>query len=452
MDTITLDNISPDHPAIPAYLNTIPEKIGYLREIGLDYGWGPTSMMEWVIEHFHIYGGLPWWGSIAATAIALRLVMFPWFVKSSDVAARSMAIVSVTKPVTEKMQACKAAGDQEGMQMALKELMLIRQRAGASMWKQMRPMLLQAVFGFCGFRLLRAAAELPVPAFKTDGPWWLMDLTVQDPYLILPAVMALSIHLVVRMGGESGAAPPTPGMKNFLLWGMPVLAFVATGYQSAAVAIWFASGGALGIIQAQLLQRPAVRARLGIAPLYKPTKDEGQAENPLLSYFKPKADPEAARQAWGGGKNTSYMRTSYQSPSSARNTSSSARSSSPVIDVIARKSTAASSSSSSSSTTTRSTSPPSSSAKEDDMVTPSGKPSSTFPAEGPAQPQTGILGGAKTFVNKQVDKGKKLLGRTEETPESRAQAEKASYKKAAQAYEKRAKEMEKRARKTKGKR
>lgn len=438
MDTITLDNISPDNPSIPAYLTTIPEKIGYLREIGLDYGWGPTSMVEWIIEHFHIYGGLPWWGSIAATAMALRLVLLPWYIKSSDIAARQMAIVSLTKPVTNKMNAAKAAGDQEAMQIAFQELMLIRKRAGVSMPKQMRPMLLQAVFGFCGFRLLRAAAELPVPAFKTDGPWWLMDLTVQDPYLILPFVMAMSIHLVVRLGGESGGAPPPPGMKKFLLYGMPTLAFVATGYQSAAVAVWFASGGALGILQAQLLQRPKIREALGIAPLYKPTKEEGQAENPLLAYFKPKDEREASRQASSSGKNTSYMRTSYQSPSSSRSTSSAARSSSNVIDVKARPSTSFPTTSSPSST------------KRDDMVTPSGAPSSAFPAEGSANSGGGIFSGAKGFISKQVDKGAKMLGRSPPTPESKAKAEKANFKKAAQAYEKRAKEMEKRRRREGG--
>jgi hypothetical protein len=78
------------------------------------------------------------------------------------------------------------------------------------------------------------------------------------------------------------------------------------------------------------------------------------------------------------------------------------------------------------------------------MVTPSGAPSAAS-----ATGQGGIIGSTKNFVSEQVEKGKKMLGQGKKTPEEKAQAERAAFKKTAQAYEKRAKEMEKRA---KGKR
>lgn len=33
----------------------IPEQIGYLKDLGLDYGWGPTSFVQWLIENIHVY-------------------------------------------------------------------------------------------------------------------------------------------------------------------------------------------------------------------------------------------------------------------------------------------------------------------------------------------------------------------------------------------------------------
>ena len=39
---------------------TMPENIGYLQKIGLDYGYGPTSIMQWIVEHIHVYSGWGW--------------------------------------------------------------------------------------------------------------------------------------------------------------------------------------------------------------------------------------------------------------------------------------------------------------------------------------------------------------------------------------------------------
>ena len=277
MDTITLDNIDLTQPDIPAHIAAIPEKIGYLHEIGLNYGWGPTSMLEWTIEHIHIYAGLPWWGSIAATAILLRLALLPYFIKSSDSMARSQALMPLTKPVTERMTAAQKAGDTPGMQAAWGELGVIRKRAGVSFWAQFRPMILQGVFGYCGLKLFRAAANLPVPGFKDGGFLWLTDLTVPDPYLILPLVMAGSIHMLIRIGGETGAmnGPMSPGMQKLMLYGMPGIILITTGFLPGAVTVWFAAGGALGIVQSLSLQRPAVPGMAGNRTALQ--ADEGRA-------------------------------------------------------------------------------------------------------------------------------------------------------------------------------
>ena len=309
------------------------------------------------MEHIHIYTGMPWWGSIAVASVLLRLVLFPLYVKSSDVLARSQAMASVTKPITDRMQEARARKDSHEMNFAYQQLRAVRKEAGLSMWTQFQPMVLQGVFGYCGFKFLRAAAVLPVPAFKTEGFLWLKDLTVPDPYLILPIAMAGVMHMLVRMGGESGAVQQNqmmPQMQNFMLYGMPVLIVLGTGFLPGAVAVWFAAGGLLGVAQSLLFKQPKVREYLGIAPMWKPPAGQ-EDKNPVAAYMegllrkrqnkdaidvrgKVKEDNTSASSGVGAagrtatagmGKNEVFMRPTYQKPNLRFTSPARASSSSP---------------------------------------------------------------------------------------------------------------------------
>lgn len=338
LDTITLDDMD---LSTAGDLAKIPEKVGYLHELGLNYGWGPTSMLEWAIEHIHIYADIPWWGAVALTAVGLRLILLPLYIKSSDMVARQSALMSVTKPISDKMTAAQREGNTPAVQAAWAEMMATRRRAGLSFWDQMAPMFLQAIFGYCGFKLIRAMAALPVPALKTDGFLWLQDMTLADPYLILPVAMAGTIHLLVRLGGESGAMgvnQMSSGMRNVMLYGMPGIILLTMGFQSGLLCVWFASGGALGVIQGQILKNPTVRKRLNMAPLYQPTKEE--MDRGLMGVFMGKDDPAATNSARAGAvsgsarrNNQSFMNSTYQSPNLRRSSNASASGAGRVIDV-----------------------------------------------------------------------------------------------------------------------
>nr|POE72817.1 mitochondrial inner membrane protein oxa1 [Quercus suber] len=222
IDTITLDD----------KVEQATEGVGYLHQLGLDYGWGPTSMLQWVLEQSHYTLGLPWWAAIAATGISLRLVMIPLFVKSADSTARQSAMLPLTKPITDEMwRLRKENKHQEAMQTAAR-FNLIKQQAGISTRDIYVPMILQGVFGYCGFKLMRAMAMLPVPGLDNGGVLWLTDLTVTDPFFIAPTFMALTMHTVIRLGGETGATNVDAfgqSMRNMMLYGMPAMIFLATG-------------------------------------------------------------------------------------------------------------------------------------------------------------------------------------------------------------------------------
>jgi len=60
-------------------------------------------------------------------------------------------------------------------------------------------MLIQIPVFLSMFRMLWRAAQLPVPGFLTGGLWWFTDLTVPDPYFILPAVSGLTTAWTVMV-------------------------------------------------------------------------------------------------------------------------------------------------------------------------------------------------------------------------------------------------------------
>nr|POE87508.1 mitochondrial inner membrane protein oxa1l [Quercus suber] len=310
IDTITFDN----------KIEQATEGVGYLHQLGLDYGWGPTSILQWVLEQSHFTLGLPWWAAIAATGISLRLVMVPLFIKSADSVARQTAMVPLTKPITDDMWRLRKENKHEEAMKAAAKLSVIKKQAGISMKDIYVPLLLQAVFGYCGFKLMRAMALLPVPGLDTGGFLWLTDLTVTDPFFIAPIFMGLAMHTVIRLGGESGSTNIDAygqNIRNAMLYGMPAMIVLATVWQPAALCMWFMSTGTIGLAQGLLLQRPSIRSALGIAPVYKPAPGEATGLDQIKSMFSNEAannNQIKTNLAPEPGKNAQYMRPQYQAP------------------------------------------------------------------------------------------------------------------------------------------
>lgn len=190
----------------------ITEQIGYLKSLGLDFGWGTTAMMEWILEHVHIYTGLPWWSSIALTAFLIRAAMFRPYMTVSDAAARRGAMKEITDPLTAEMKRRTNAGDGQGALQVQRELSQVYKAAGIRPWAMMVGPLLQMFVGFGMFRLLRNMASLPVPGLESGGLLWIKDLTISDPYFVLPVACGGMFFLLgkVRDFQTSLTSPSQP--------------------------------------------------------------------------------------------------------------------------------------------------------------------------------------------------------------------------------------------------
>lgn len=178
----------------------IPEKIGYLHELGMDYGWGPTSLVQWVVEHIHIYSGLPWWASIVATGILTRLVLAKPVIDSMETANKVRKLRAITQPITQRMWHFQRVGNTLEVAKARAELQDIHREHGVNPIKGFLPLLIQIPIGFGTFRLVRGMAALPVPGLATEQLGWLSDMSLSDPFYILPLVAATTIYFNLRVG------------------------------------------------------------------------------------------------------------------------------------------------------------------------------------------------------------------------------------------------------------
>lgn len=183
-----------------------PEHIGYLKSLGLYYGYGPTSCVEWLLEHTHVYCGTPWWASVALTAVFIRIAFLKLYIDAADNGARMARTAPQTKPLHEKMLNHQRNNDQAAMMAVRQEISVIHKRAGVKMWKSMLPMV-QMFTGYGTFVLLRAMSKLPVPGMETGGILWFQNLAIPDPLFILPLAAAGVLHVVLRVRSSFSMIP-----------------------------------------------------------------------------------------------------------------------------------------------------------------------------------------------------------------------------------------------------
>lgn len=202
-DTVSTDLSQIITSDLDAYgsVSAIPETIGYLHTLGIEFGFGTTSMLQWLFEHIHVYSGFPWWGSILATSIVIRAALWKPSVMAQEASTR-LTMMKQKEPdydkAVEGLKVAMASRDQVGMSAMKMVMKNLEQKHGVN---KLLPFInfIQIPIGFGMFRIIRAMAELPVPSLENGGCLWFTDLTVPDPYYILPLLGPVSMLATMRV-------------------------------------------------------------------------------------------------------------------------------------------------------------------------------------------------------------------------------------------------------------
>jgi len=169
--------------------------IGFLHDAGLSFGWGPTSVCQWLLEHVHVYTGTPWWASILIAAVTIRVVTIPFTIRASDQTARLQAIAPVLRDLQKDKPPPSAdmATQQKFAMQQWAQMSKVKEAAGVGFGGTLLNAGVQGILGFGMFRLMSGLAQTPGIGLTSEGLWWFKDLTVADPYYVLPAVMGASM-------------------------------------------------------------------------------------------------------------------------------------------------------------------------------------------------------------------------------------------------------------------
>ncbi len=184
-------------------LNAIGKE-GKLTKV-IEYGWFTfiAKPVFTLLNYIHsIIGNWGW--SIVLMTILIRVVLFPLTYKGMV----SMNKLKELSPRIKELQA-KYKGEPQKLNMHMMELY---KKHGANPMGGCLPILLQIPVFFAIYRVLQNAVELK------DAPWvlWVQDLSVMDPYFILPVAMGITMFIHQRLTPTNFTDPMQEKIMKFL--------------------------------------------------------------------------------------------------------------------------------------------------------------------------------------------------------------------------------------------
>lgn len=136
------------------------------------------SLLDWLYAHVGNWGI-----AIVLLTIIIRIILFPLSFKGMVGMQKLKDLAPKMKEIQEKYK-----GDPQKMQASMMELY---KKHGANPLGGCLPLLLQIPVFFAIYRVLYNAVELK----NAPLMFWVHDLSVMDPYFVLPILMGLSMYL-----------------------------------------------------------------------------------------------------------------------------------------------------------------------------------------------------------------------------------------------------------------
>ncbi|MDF1653896.1 MAG: membrane protein insertase YidC [Coxiellaceae bacterium] len=171
-------------PEIAKVLKTIAPGL----DLTIDYGWlWPLSKaVFWVMEHIHSLIG-NWGWSIVLTTLLIKII----FYKFSESSYKSMGKMRDLAP---KMTALKERYKDDKQKLSQATMELYKKEkvnpAGGCL-----PMLIQIPFFIALYYVLIESVQLRQAPFI----FWIVDLSVKDPYYVLPILMGITMFIQQKM-------------------------------------------------------------------------------------------------------------------------------------------------------------------------------------------------------------------------------------------------------------
>ena len=215
------------------------EEIAPYLDLTIDFGflWWIAKPLFNFLDWIHSYIGNWGWSIIALTIIIKAIFFYP-----SAVSYRSMAKMRKLSP---KMQDLKERFGEDRQKMS-QEMMKLYKTEKVNPMSGCLPILIQMPVFISLYWVLMESVEI------RHAPWllWIEDLSVMDPYFVLPLMMGGSMFIQQKLN----PAPPDP-MQAKLMQFLPILFTFMFLWFPAGLVIYWVTNNVLSIIQQYIITR-----------------------------------------------------------------------------------------------------------------------------------------------------------------------------------------------------
>ncbi|KMY98889.1 mitochondrial inner membrane protein OXA1L [Drosophila simulans] len=227
--------------------------------IGLG-GWSPVGMVQNCMEFLHCTWEIPWWGTIAIGTLAVRTIIFPLVILAQRNSAKMNNNMPQMQMLQLKMTEARQSGNAIESARYAQEMMLFMREKGVNPLKNMVVPLAQAPLFISFFMGLRQMANAPVESMRDGGLFWFTDLTMADPYYLLPLITSATLYLTIEIGTDSARlSAANMNTMKYVLRALPIVIFPFTMNFPAAILTYWACSNFISLGQVAVLRIPSVR-------------------------------------------------------------------------------------------------------------------------------------------------------------------------------------------------
>jgi len=272
----------PEPPAIPSdvpiefLLNAAGEPA--LSTLDLGKWYLPTGWVQQGLDLIHANLGLPWWATIMLGTLILRTATVPIAIYNQKNAAQMQVHMPKLQELQGKLQEARIRNDQLAIMRAGNDLMEFMKYSDVKPWKAMVGPFMQMPFFLSFFLAIRGLANYPLESMMYAGILWFPDLTIADPYYILPVFTAVTMFVTMELGIETGMRTANLGLigRNVLRV-VPFLSLIFTINFTSALTLYWATSNIISLGQSVILRQPTIRKALQL-PAPPPKKSDTKSK------------------------------------------------------------------------------------------------------------------------------------------------------------------------------
>lgn len=230
-----IDSVLYSGPIIKANLVDLAPNL----EKTLDYGMLSffSEIIFWVMNQIHSLVG-NWGLAIILVTCLIKLIFYPLSAKSY----RSMAKMRMLQPRVKRLQETY----KDDRQALGKKMMEMYKEEKVNPLSGCLPMLIQIPIFISLYWVLLESVELRQAPFI----FWIHDLSMKDPYFVLPILMGISMFLQQKL-----SPAPTDPMQAKIMMFLPVIfTFLFASFPSGLVLYWL-TNNVISILQQWIITR-----------------------------------------------------------------------------------------------------------------------------------------------------------------------------------------------------